>query len=282
MHSSETDAALALVTALTDIPDVAFHRIDAGKSEADPPPLKQTARPSQVLYVRMMKGMTPSGLRKIVEGLEGFKEFQHTKTFAKIYFHRIEAAAAAAERLWSETNIYAFYHHLKSDAEISGGMCTTENGESGSKTVHVQALDRDFADLYALFFELPGAKRIGYHKNYIYLCFTAHALAKRAVSHINARTGMKARSVDFEYAPHFTPGGLGEPCKTVRMNFITITPTEIEIKRVFLTRPGFQKLVYTSKKCWAHFATMEAAADCVRHFNEHTNIKVVFCNKLGN
>ncbi|KAJ3077028.1 hypothetical protein HDU98_009429 [Podochytrium sp. JEL0797] len=264
-----TDAALAL-----DIDDVAFHK-PSDSNRAENQPLDQSAKPSSVLYVRMMKGMTPEGLRKIVETIEGFSQFMHTKTFGKIYFSSPEYASKAAERLWRETNIYSYFHHMKSDSEASG-----ESGSRGeeSKTVHVQNLDRDFAALYKMFFELPGATRIGYHKGYVFLCFKEGSLAKSAVNRINTTTGMKARTVEFEYSPHFTPGSIGTAGKTIRMNFITTNPTEAEVRNVFSTHPGFQKLHFTSKKCWATFATVETANACLEHFNEHTNIKVVFCN----
>ncbi|ORY51536.1 hypothetical protein BCR33DRAFT_780495 [Rhizoclosmatium globosum] len=191
------------------------------KDGKSPPPLDQTANPSSVLYVRMMKGMTAEALLKIVSDLTGLIN-----------------------------------------------LC---------RTVHVQSLDRDFDGLYKLFLELPGANRIGYHKGYIFLCFDKHVAAKSAVSRINTSTRMKARTVEFEYSPHFTPGSIGTPGKMVRMNFITTS--ESEVRNVFMTRPGFTKLFYTSKKCWALFSTVEHARECVEHFNDRTNIKVVFCNK---
>ncbi|KAJ3399521.1 hypothetical protein CcCBS67573_g08949 [Chytriomyces confervae] len=280
---SAHDAALALVTSMTDIRDVSFHSVPANKSEANPPPLRQTAKPSQVLYVRMMKGMTPEGLRKIVESLDGFTQFQHAKTFGKIYFVSEKHAANASQRLWTETNIYAFFHHMKSDMDADSSIPGVPGlgQDAGSTTVHVQSLDRDFAGLYKLFLELPGGSRIGYHKNYIFLCFDTHKSAKTAVSHINTTTYMKARTVEFDYSPHFTPGSLGIPGKTVRMNFITVFPKESEIHQVFATYAGFERLHYTSKKCWATFSSVTAATECLKHFNQYTNIKVVFCNKLS-
>ncbi|KAJ3095225.1 hypothetical protein HK100_005885 [Physocladia obscura] len=163
---------------------------------------------------------------------------------------------------------------MKSDA--TGNAVQEE-----SKTVHVQSLDRDFAGLYKLFMELPDACRIGYHKNYIFLCFKTPESAKVAVESINKRTSMRARTVEFEYSPHFTPGSLGTPGKIVRMNFITVSPTEAEIRAVFMRHKGFTKLQYTSKKCWATFASIDTASKALQHFNAHTNIKVVFCNNVS-
>ncbi|KAJ3350585.1 hypothetical protein HDU83_009518 [Entophlyctis luteolus] len=265
-------AALALVTRMQDIEEVSFHSVQSlNASEKNPPPLGQVAKPSQVLYVRMMKGMTPDGLKKIVEELPGYLQFLHTKTFGKIYFASQEDAAKAADLLWTETNIYAFFHHMKSD-------CVDENEES--KTVHVQALDRDFAALYMLFTELPGAQRIGYHRSYIFLCFDSHKAARAGVEALHRRTRMKARIVEFEYSPHFTPGSLGTPGTSVRMNFITVSPSQKEVLAVFLTRPGFLGLTYTPKKCWATFDSTQTAAATVEHFNNHTNMKVVFCSNF--
>ncbi|KAI9336980.1 hypothetical protein BDR26DRAFT_864308 [Obelidium mucronatum] len=285
------DAALALVMQCQDIDDIGFSTAPTVSDKN--PPLDQSAKPSQVLYVRIMKGMQPESLKKIVELLEGFESFFHTKTFGKIYFTSNALAAKAAERLWTETNIYSYFHHHKPDVDSSADSSTAggsgcgggRDGGSGDgkveegKTVHIQSLDRDFDGLYRLFLELAGASRIGYHKGYIFICFDKHSQAKSAVVRINNCTKMKARIVEFEYSPHFTPGSIGTPVKTVRMNFITSTPTESEIRNVFMTRPGFLKLSYTSKKCWATFSTVEAATDCVEHFNTHTNIKVVFCDK---
>ncbi|KAJ3293706.1 hypothetical protein HDU79_011996 [Rhizoclosmatium sp. JEL0117] len=271
---SAHDAALALVMQCQDLDDIAFVSSSAaGRTEKSPPPLDQTANPSSVLYVRMMKGMTAEALLKIVSDLDGFDKFMNTKTFGKIYFVSAEYAMRAAERLWTETNIYSYFHHMKSDSE----NVTPNAKHEESCTVHVQSLDRDFDGLYKLFLELPGANRIGYHKGYIFLCFDKHIAAKSAVSRINTSTRMKARTVEFEYSPHFTPGSIGTPGKMVRMNFITTS--ESEVRNVFMTRPGFTKLFYTSKKCWALFSTVEHARQCVEHFNDRTNIKVVFCNK---
>ncbi|KAJ3024499.1 UNVERIFIED_CONTAM: hypothetical protein HDU68_008106 [Siphonaria sp. JEL0065] len=270
------DAALALVMQCQDIDDIAFSPVPTA-TDKSPPPLDQSAKPSQVLYVRIMKGMQPETLKKIVELLDGFESFFHTKTFGKIYFASCAFATTAAERLWKETNIYSYFHHHKPDIEngdsgdVAGGMIMKRDD---GKTVHVQSLDRDFAGLYRLFLELAG-----YHKGYIFFCFDKHSSAKAAVSRINGSTKMKARVVEFEYSPHFTPGSIGTPGNIVRMNFITTTPSEAEVRNVFMTRPGFLKLNYSSKKCWAMFSSVDAAADCVWHFNNHTNIKVVFCDK---
>jgi hypothetical protein len=81
----------------------------------------------------------------------------------------------------------------------------------------------------------------GYHVKSIFIVFADRRSALDGVRQINQETSMKARNVEFEYTPHFSksspnistsvcptciyrfmyiiaPGGLGDPCTTLRMN----------------------------------------------------------------
>ncbi|KAJ3417043.1 Enkurin domain-containing protein 1 [Chytridiales sp. JEL 0842] len=228
---------------------------------------------SSVLYIRLMKGMTSTALEKIVAHLEGLDTIKISKAFVNLHFSSVEQAVKAARWLSSTTNIYTYFHHphQKNDSAVK-----LSPEDIVSKTIHVQWLDRDMVDLVGYFFGLNGITLIGFHKQFLFANFKTEEDARKAVERVHRETNMKSRLVEFEYTPHFTPGSLGTPSETVRLEFSTISPSESEITGLFAMQDGFESLHYTPKRCFVKFRSIESAAACVEFFNTKTNLKVVF------
>ncbi|KAJ3326376.1 hypothetical protein HDU76_012979 [Blyttiomyces sp. JEL0837] len=260
-------------------------------------PLVHTNDPSDVLYIRLMKGMTVRALEKIVQHIPGGPSMQAAKTFVKIQFNSSEEATLASEWLWSKTNIYAHYH--SSSHPVPNSVPLTSSGQdtnlltspsnplatsqvqSRGQTLHVQNLDRNVAELDRLFRGL-GVGRIGFHRDYLFLCFDSTEVAEQAMRYVHQFTSMRARAVKFQYSPHFTPSSLGSPDRIVKMTLATISPQANEMTALFSSHTGFIQLYFTPRKVWAVFDCVQNATACLEYFNERTNLRVVYCTNVKN
>ncbi|TPX32854.1 hypothetical protein SmJEL517_g04107 [Synchytrium microbalum] len=233
--------------------------------------MTQTAEPSSVLYVRLMHGMNTPSLQKIVEDYEGLEMMKPAENHVKLFFASVESASAGSERLFRETNIYAFFHHG------CGPGGSPNNLPGGPRTLHVTKLDRDMADLRAYLSDrLPCLERIGFHDGYVFCCFLDHESAKTGRKMILNETRMKARLVEFQYVPHFQPTPLGTVGTTVRLDYNTIKPTGDEMLKFFGPYPGFAHIETRDKCCFASFRTPQQARAALEDLNNTTNLKAVY------
>ncbi|KAI9357334.1 hypothetical protein DFJ73DRAFT_204988 [Zopfochytrium polystomum] len=328
------DACLAVLFNISKELKLVFHAPPQA-----PHALVHGGKPSSLIYVRLMKGMTCAALEKIVRMVPGVKSVQPAKTSMKVQFDNPEEASDATEWLWSKTNIYAHFHdsgeQLRAAAaaaaaaaqsaslpsseaspsnassvspylsiktspgsalmafagrrlsDVSGGTgdgtaATPVTAESaGGATMHVQNLDRNFAMLEEFCLSsLTGVSRMGFHQEYVFLCFNSINSAEVSLSIIQSRTRMKARLVPFAYAPHFTPGSEGTPGRIIKMIVATISPAQSELETMFRRHRGLQRLHFGPRKCWAVFDTTANASACKDYFNNRTNLRVVFCSSI--
>ncbi|TPX50665.1 hypothetical protein SeMB42_g01181 [Synchytrium endobioticum] len=239
--------------------------------------MTQTADPSSVLYVRLMHGMTTTSLQKIVEDYEGLEMMKPAENHVKLFFSSIDTATAGSERLFRETNIYAFFHHG------CGPGGSPNNLPGGPRTLHVTKLDRDMADLRAYMMDrLPSLERIGFHDGYVFCCFLDHDSAKVSRKIILNETRMKARLVEFQYVPHFQPTPLGSMGSTIRLDYNTIKPTGDEMLKFFGAYPGFAHIETRDKCCFATFRTPQQAKAALEDLNGTTNLKAVYRSRDAN
>ncbi|KAJ8324229.1 hypothetical protein QVD99_008557 [Batrachochytrium dendrobatidis] len=146
-------------------------------------------------------------------------------------------------------------------------------------TIHVTNLSSEEKVGLKLMFEaMPGFRRMAFHSDYLFVCFSDLTFATQAINTIHTKTQMQASHAKSGILGHSQPS---IPVPPSSILYVSLFPflTEDELAGIFGTYAGYDSCRFFPNHALVRFKSVQDATNALESLNSHTNLFANFSTK---
>ncbi|KAJ3093348.1 hypothetical protein HDU96_002357, partial [Phlyctochytrium bullatum] len=171
-----------------------------------------------------------------------------------------------------------FPTNRRTSHSIYGGESSMSNNHGKKTTIHVTNIVRDKADLKALFSLYEGFRRISFHQDYVFVCFSSVDTSTKAIDRIHSESEMLAAYAKHGVASNTTPS-ISVPPNPIL--YVSVFPyfTEPELIKIFRSYEGFDSCRFFPNHALVRFTNVEYSKRALEDLNGTTNLFANYSTK---